>query len=154
MEQAAKAVKPIPDGYRTITPYLIVDDVAPLIEFLQKVFDAKTLFSMSRPDGKIGHAEIEIGDSKIMIGSAMADWKALPSMIYLYMPDTDATYKRALEAGAKSLMEPADQFYGDRNAGVQDSSGVTWWIATHVEDVSPEEMKRRHDEHFSSGQCS
>jgi len=141
------AVKSVPEGYHAVTPYLTVTDVAALIGFLQKVFDAELKEKFTRPDGGIMHAEVRIGDSIIMMGQANEQWKTRPGMLYIYVPDTDATYRRALDAGATSLMEPADQFYGDRNAGVSDATGNYWWIATHVEDVSQEEMNRRHERH-------
>ena len=100
---------------------------------------------MRRPDGTLQHGEVKIGDSIVMLAEASGQWKPRPSTLYLYVNDTDATYRRAIEAGATSLMEPATQFYGDRSAGVQDPAGNFWWIATHVEDVSPEEMHRRAD---------
>jgi PhnB protein len=109
-------VKPIPDGYHTVTPYLIVEGVAELIDFLKQAFDAVEKERLPGPDGKVGHAEVRIGDSVVMMGEAGGEWKPVPGAMYLYVNDTDATYKRALEAGATSLMEPADQFYGDRNA--------------------------------------
>lgn len=137
------AVKPIPDGYHTVTPYLTVEGVAKLIDFVKHAFGATEVERMARPDGTIGHAEVRIGDSIIMMGEATAQWKPMPGTIYLYVDDTDTTYKRALQAGATSLMAPADQFYGDRNAGVKDASGNVWWIATHKEDVSREELAKR-----------
>jgi uncharacterized glyoxalase superfamily protein PhnB len=136
-------VKPIPDGYHTVTPYLIVEGVAGLIDFLKQAFDAVETERMPGPDGKVGHGEVRIGDSVVMMGEASGEWKPMPGSIYLYVNDTDATYKRALEAGATSVMEPADQFYGDRNAGVKDASGNMWWIATRKENVSPEELRKR-----------
>ena len=136
------AVKPIPDGYHTVTPYLTVQGVPKLIDFLKQAFEAQEIERMTQPDGTIGHAEVRIGDSVVMMGEARDEWKPMPSGIYLYVNDTDAVYKRALQAGATSIMEPADQFYGDRSAGVKDSSGNHWWIATHKEDVSPEELKK------------
>jgi PhnB protein len=137
------AVKPIPDGYHSVTPYLAVEGADKLLEFVTRAFDAVGRECMRRPDGTIHHAEVKIGDSIVMLGEASGQWKPRPSTLYLYVDDTDATYRRAIEAGASSLMEPADQFYGDRNAGVQDPTGNFWWIATHVEDVSPEETHRR-----------
>lgn len=136
-------VKPIPDGYHTVTPYLVVEGVDELIDFLKQAFDAVETERLPRPDGKVGHGEVRIGDSVVMLGEASGEWKPMPGFIYLYVNDTDATYKRALEAGATSVMEPADQFYGDRNAGVKDASGNMWWIATRKENVSPEELRRR-----------
>ncbi len=136
-------VKPIPDGYHTVTPYLVVEGVAELIDFLKQAFDAVETERIPGPDGKVGHGEVRIGDSVVMLGEASGEWKPMPGMIYLYVNDTDATYKRALDAGATSVMEPADQFYGDRNAGVKDASGNMWWIATRKENVSPEELRKR-----------
>ena len=138
------AVKPIPDGFHTVTPYLVVQGVATLLDFLQQAFDAHVLFNpMMRPDGGIGHAEVKIGDSIIMMGEPMGDMQPMPGSIYLYVQDTDAVYQRALQAGATSLHAPADQFYGDRSAGVKDPVGNQWWIATHQEDVPPDDMLAR-----------
>jgi len=142
-EEATMAVKPIPDGYHTVTPYLVVQRAAKLIDFLKQAFEAKEIECMTQPDGTIRHAEVRIGDSVVMVSEAKDEWKPMPSGIYLYVNDTDAVYKRALQAGATSIMEPADQFYGDRNAGVKDLSGNHWWIATHKEDVPPEEIQKR-----------
>jgi len=89
------------------------------------------------------HAEVMVGDSPIMLGEPMGQFQPMPASIYVYVPDTDACYQRAIKAGAASLMEPADQFYGDRNAGVRDPAGNVWWIGTHIEDVAPEEIARR-----------
>lgn len=135
------AVKPIPEGYHTLTPYLTVAGAAKLIDFLKAAFGAAETFRSNR-NGGVGHAELRIGDSMLMLSEARDQWKPMPSVLYLYVEDTDATYKKALAAGATSLMEPADQFYGDRNAGVQDLCGNQWWIATHIKDVSPEEMEK------------
>lgn len=133
---------PIPEGYRTVTPYLVVTNAAQLIEFLKQAFGAKQMFRMDSPDGSIAHAEVTIGDSIVMLGQTTPD-RAMRAMLHLYVPDIDASYKSALAAGAVSVREPADQFYGDRSAGVRDAFGNEWWIATHVEDVSPKEMERR-----------
>jgi PhnB protein len=133
---------PVPPGYATVTPYLCVADAAKLIEFLKQAFDAQLIFKMDGPGGRIMHAEMTLGDSRVMLGQPEPG-KETHAMIHLYMPDTDATYKRALAAGATSEREPANQFYGDRSAGVRDQFGNQWYIATHVEDVSEEEMKRR-----------
>jgi PhnB protein len=137
------AIKPIPDGYHTVTPYLLVQGAAELIDFLKQIFDAQETERVLRPDGAIGHAEIKIGDSVVMMSEAGGEWQPMPSSMYLYVNDTDTIYRRALQAGATSIMEPANQFYGDRSAGVKDRAGNHWWIATHVEDVSPEELQRR-----------
>jgi PhnB protein len=113
-----------------------------LIEFLKQAFDAKLNMKMDGPGGRIMHAEMTIGDSRIMLGQP-APGQETRAMIHLYMPDADAFYARALAAGATSIREPADQFYGDRSAGVRDEFGNQWYIATHVEDLSQEEIERR-----------
>jgi uncharacterized glyoxalase superfamily protein PhnB len=139
-------VKPVPEGFHTITPHLIVQGAPKLLDFLKQAFDAKEKYSLTGPDGAIMHAEVRIGDSMVMIGEAMGEWKAMPASIALYTDNADALYKRALEAGATSIREPADQFYGDRSGGVKDPAGNHWWIATHIEDVPPNELKKRAEE--------
>ena len=136
-------VKPIPDGFHTITPYLTVPGVAKLIDFLKQAFDAKEIERMQRPDGTVQHAEVKIGDSIVMMGEPQGQCTARPGTLYVYVDDVDSTYRRAIDAGARSLTEPADMFYGDRNAGVEDPSGNNWWIAKHIEDVSAEELQKR-----------
>ena len=136
-------VKPIPDGYHTVTPYLVVRDVPRLIDFLRQAFGATEIMRSARPDGSIMHAEVTIGDSRVMMGEASTEWPPMPGCVHLYVVDTDALYHLALQAGAKSLREPTDQFYGDRMAGVQDPIGNQWWIATRTENVSPAEIARR-----------
>ncbi len=142
------AVKPIPDGYHSVTPYLLVEGAQSLIDFMKEAFGATERFRMEAPGGKIGHAELEIGDSVIMLADASTSDQGtpMPAMINLYVEDVDKTYQQALEGGATSVREVANQFYGDRNGGVRDPYGNVWWIATHVEDVSPEEMERRSQE--------
>jgi uncharacterized glyoxalase superfamily protein PhnB len=142
------SIKPIPDGYHTLTPYLVVQGAAKLLAFLQQAFDATELHRMVRPDGTIADAEAKVGDSRIMVNDAREGVPPMPTMFYVYVPDTDAVYQRALAAGGVSLMAPTDMYYGDRNAGVQDPVGNQWWIATHIEDLSPEALQRRHDEHL------
>jgi PhnB protein len=137
------AVKPVPEGYHSVTPYLIATGADRLIDFVTEAFGAEVIERMTRADGTIGHAEVRIGDSVVMLSEARGEWKPMPAAIYLYVPDTDATYRSALGAGATSVMEPADQFYGDRNAGVKDPVGNLWWIGTHKEDVPREELERR-----------
>jgi len=146
-------IAPVPEGFHTATPYLLVDGVAKLLAFLTQAFDAEVLVNMPGPAGKIMHAQVRIGDSMIMMGDGAAGgpWEPTPGMVYLYLEDVDATYKRALAAGAATVMEPADQFYGDRMGGVKDVTGNTWWISTHIEDVSPQEMERRHEEAMKQG---
>ncbi len=137
------AVKPIPDGYHSVTPYLTIPGVAKLLDFLKQAFEAQELHRMPRPDGAIMHAEVRIGDSRVMMGEPMGGCQPMFGSLYLYVHDVDAVYKRALQAGATSTSEPADQFYGDRSAGLKDSVGNQWWIATHKEDVPPEEIAKR-----------
>jgi len=137
------AVKPVPEGHHTVTPYLVVPGVAKLIDYLQRAFQAKELHRSARPDGTIMHAEVQIGDSRVMMGEPVGEFKAMPANVCLYVPNVDSTYTRALQAGGTSLREPADQFYGDRTAGVKDPCGNQWWIATHQEDVAPAELERR-----------
>ncbi len=136
-------VKPMPEGYHTVTPILMVDGAAKLIEFLKQAFDAREKGRFTDPTGKIAHAEVTIGNSVVQLSDAMGEWKPIQVPLLLYVRDTDATYKKALKAGATSLREPADQFYGDRTGGVKDVFGNSWWIATHTEDVSREELRRR-----------
>ena len=138
-----RSVQPIPDGSHTITPYLVVEGVPKLIEFLKQAFGAQELGRMARPDGGVMHAEVKVGDSKLMMGEPMGDWKAKPCSLYLYVEDVDAVYQRAIQAGGTSVREPSDQFYGDRSGGVIDPCGNYWGIATHIEDVPPEEVTKR-----------
>lgn len=134
---------PVPDGYHTLTPYLTVPDGEVMIRFLQDVFSAKLLERHNRPDGTLQHASFQLGDSKLMLGQANEQFAPRPQTIYVYIPDVDAVFNRALDLGAKSLMKVADQFYGDRSGGFEDPAGNWWWVATHIEDVSEEEMERR-----------
>ncbi len=143
------AVRPIPEGYHTVTPYLIAEDVDGVISFLREAFGAEELYRMHGPDGGVWHAELQLGDSRLMLGGASEQFPPRPAVLYLYVEDVDATYRRALAAGATSVMEPADQFYGDRHGGVQDLAGNQWWIATHIEDVSPEELERRREAYLA-----
>ena len=135
------AVKSIPEGFHTITPYLVVPDPAALIEFLEQAFDAKELHRTDRPDGSVMH--VKIGDSMLMMGGATPEWPPLPAGIYLYVEDADQIYARAIAAGAVPVMEPMDAFWGDRMGGVRDASDNFWWIASHNEDVPREEVARR-----------
>ena len=141
------AVNYKPADNQNVIPYLVIPDPAKELEFVKQVFGAKEIH-VSRDQGRIMHATVKIGDSVVMMGQASQQFAALPAAIYIYVSDVDAAYKRALATGAASVMEPADQFYGDRNGGVKDSNGVQWWIATHIEDVSNEELDRRATEAF------
>jgi PhnB protein len=145
------AVKPIPDGYHSVTPYLTVPGADKLLDFLKQGFAAEERVRMQRPDGSIGHAEVRIGDSVVMIGDASEEWTATTAAIHLYVEDCDATYEQALGAGGTSLREPTNEFYGDRMSGVRDPAGNSWWIATHVEDVPEDEMARRAKEWSEQG---
>ena len=135
-------VKAVPDGYHSVTPYIVVSNVASVIDFAKATFGAVEKERFARPDGTVMHAEIQVGDSIIMLGASNTP-KQMPATLYVYLENVDAAYRRALDAGGKSLREPSDQFYGDRMAGVEDTAGNQWWMATHIEDVSPEEMHRR-----------
>lgn len=149
------AVKPIPDGYHSITPYLCVAGAAQALEFYKKAFGAEELFRMEAPGGKIGHAEMKIGDSILMMADEYPEMnfrgpKALggsPLGLMVYVKDVDSQLKTAVAAGAKVIRPLQNQFYGDRSATVEDPYGHVWTIATHVEDVSLEEMRRRAAEH-------
>lgn len=139
-----------PEGFRSVTPYLIVRDVSGLIGFLQRAFDAEETERHTRPDGTVMHAAVRIGDSMVEMGEPGDDASPRPGSIHLYVEECDAVYERAVRAGGTSLMEPSDQFYGDREAGVEDPVGNHWYIATHVRDVPAEELAK-HAEPAASG---
>ena len=148
------ATKPIPEGYHTVTPYLAVDDAAEAIAYYTKAFGAKERSRMEAPDGSIGHAELEIGDSLVMLSDPFPqtttrtpkELGGTTATVFLYVEDVDAVVKRAVDAGATVTMEVADQFWGDRFGAITDPFGHSWSIATHVEDVPPDEMARRAEE--------
>ena len=143
------AAKPVPDGYHTVTPYLTVRDAPKVIEFLQQAFGAKISHEpIKRPDGTIMHAQVTVGDSPIMIGEESEMAKPTTSSLYLYVPDVDSVYQRAVKAGGNTVMEPTDMFYGDRSGAVKDPSGNSWFIATHKEDVAPQELAKRAEAFF------
>jgi PhnB protein len=145
------AVKAIPEGYHTVTPYLVIKGAAKAIDFYKNVFGATEAVRMDDPSGKIGHAELKIGDSHIMLADEYPEMKfrspqsygGSPVSILLYVPDVDATVDLAVSSGAKLDREVKDQFYGDRMGTIVDPFGHVWSIATHKEDVSEDEMKRR-----------
>jgi len=148
----AGKVKPIPDGYHTVTPYFTVRDAARAVEFYKQAFGATELMRMAEPDGKIRHAEIRIGNSPIMIGDEFPEFSEMhsfqglggsPVSVYLYVEDVDAMFNRAVAAGAKVRSPIKDEFYGDRVGAVEDPYGLAWFIATHKEDVAHEEIVRR-----------
>jgi len=143
----------IPKGYNSVTPYLIVKGASQAIEYYKSVFGATEVVRMNGPNGAVGHAELQIGDSRIMLAdenpsmgeghTSASTIGASPVSLYLYVPDVDKIFKQATAAGAKVLKPVQDQFYGDRNGFIQDPFGHLWGLATHVEDVSPSEMEKR-----------
>ena len=137
------SVNAVPDGYRTVTPYLVAGDVDLLIDFLKTAFGATERERVPGRDGTTGHARVAIGDSYVMMGRAQEGFPALPCYLYVYVPDTDATYAQALAAGATSVQEPADAFHGDRSAAVRDGAGNVWMIATRQENLTDEELFAR-----------
>jgi PhnB protein len=144
-------VKPIPDGYHTVTPYLTIKNAAAALDFYKQAFGAEECFRMTDPQGKVGHAEIRIGDSSIMLcdefpemgGTSPDTLGGSPVMIHLYVEQVDALVDRAVKAGGRLERPVADQFYGDRAGMVVDPFGHKWWIASHVEEVAPDEIKKR-----------
>jgi PhnB protein len=152
------ATKAIPDGYHSVTPYLIVTGAAKAIDFYKRAFGAVELMRMPGPDGKIGHAEIRIGDSAIMLADEHPEMghRSPQSLggtavsLMLYVERVDDVFGRAVAGGAKQLQAIKDQFYGDRSGTLQDPFGHTWTVATHVEDVPPEEMRRRAEKFMQS----
>lgn len=145
-------VKPIPDDYHSVQPYLFLNGAAKALEFYKKAFGATERMRAKKKDGRVDHAELQIGDSVIMMADENPEIKAFsaahyggsPVSLVIYTENCDGIYKRALSAGATSLREPEDQFYGDRMAGVQDPFGYSWYIATHIKDVSKEELEQQH----------
>lgn len=143
--------KPIPDGYPNVTPYLTIRNAAAALEFYKRAFGATEVMRIADPDGRVGHAEIRIGNSPIMLSDEFPEMGACspeliggtPVTIQMYVDDADALMARAVAAGARLLRPVEDQFYGDRGGKLADPFGHVWWIATHVEDVSPEEIMRR-----------
>jgi PhnB protein len=152
-------VNPIPKDYPRVTPYLIVDDGAAAIDFYTSVLSASERMRMAGPDGKVGHAELNVGDSVIMLADEHADMNAVgpktvggtPVSIHVYVEDSDSVFERAIEAGAKSLAPMEDKFYGDRSGSFEDPFGHHWNVATHVEDVPQEEMAKRAEEAMAGG---
>ena len=141
-----KITNPIREGFRAVTPYLFAQNASRLIEFIAKAFGGSEVYRKERSDGAITHAEIRIGDSMLMIGEATAQFGPMPTSIYLYVADSDSVYQKALEIGGISVFPIMTLPNGERYGGVKDPCGNIWWIATHVEDVSPEEEERRWKE--------
>ena len=156
-----KPVNPIPEGYHSITPYLIVKDGVSMLEFYKRAFGAAELFRVSGPGGKIGHAEMQIGNSRLMLADEHPEMGAVsppslggsPCYIVLYVEDCDTIFNAAVAAGAEVVHPLANKFYGDRSATIKDPSGHQWTISTHIEDVTPEEMDRRMAEMKAKGQA-
>jgi PhnB protein len=150
-------VKPIPDGHRTVTPYLAIKNAAKALDFYQRAFGAVESYKLMMPDGRVGHAEIRLGDSLIMLadefpeygGKAPDTLGGSPVSLHLYVADVDAFVKNAVAAGAKERKPVADQFYGDRSGQLEDPFGHLWWVATHKEDVPPAEMQKRVEKMFA-----
>jgi PhnB protein len=148
---------PVPEGYHTLTPYLAVEDATAAIDFYQRAFGAKERVRMPGPDGMIAHAELEIGDSKVMLADPFPQSSTRPPKelggtsvgIFVYVENVDEVFQKAVDAGATATMEPDDQFWGDRFGSVTDPFGHSWQISTHVEDVPPEEMEKRSKEWMS-----
>jgi uncharacterized glyoxalase superfamily protein PhnB/catechol 2,3-dioxygenase-like lactoylglutathione lyase family enzyme len=141
-----RGVKPVPDGHHTVTPFLLADDVSKLLTFIESAFGGKVEYSMQSADGVVRHATIRVGDSLIMVSKGTDIYGVHPAMLHLYVLDVDIVYAQALQHGASMLREPVNEFYGDRVAAVKDEWNNQWWIATHVEDVSADEMQRREAE--------
>ena len=149
--------QPVPEGYHTLTPYLAVDDATAAIEFYERAFGAKEQVRMDSPDGKIAHAELDIGDSKVMLADPFPQFQAKPPKelggttvgLFVYVENVDELVQQAVDAGATLTMAPEDQFWGDRFGSVTDPFGHSWQIATHVEDVPPEEMAERSKAAFA-----
>jgi PhnB protein len=155
-----KQVKPVPEGYHSVTPYLVVHDAARALDFYQRVFGAKEVMRMNNPQGRVGHAEIKIGDSLIMLAeetpnSGVRSPQSLNGStvsIFVYFEDVDSVFNKALAAGAKEVQRLADMFWGDRYGRLTDPFGHSWSLATHIEDVTPEEMGRRAQEAAKAAQ--
>jgi uncharacterized glyoxalase superfamily protein PhnB len=151
-------VRPIPEGYHTVTPDLIVPDVSRAIDFYVRAFDAQEIYRMDGPDGKILHAEIKIGDSRLMLCRENAEKGLRPpsvlngnsSSLYLYVKDVDSAFNQAVEAGGKVLQSVSDMFWGDRCGELRDPSGHRWVLATHTKDLTPEEIKQGAEAFFAA----
>jgi PhnB protein len=137
------AVKAIPEGHHSVTPYLVVVGADKMISFLEQGLGGKCIERHPGPNGATAHAEVKIGDTIVMLGESSERAKASPATLYHYVTNVDETHRRAVVAGAKVLTEPTDMFYGDRSGGVIDPCGNFWWIATHIEDVPPDEFQKR-----------
>jgi uncharacterized glyoxalase superfamily protein PhnB len=142
----SKSVSAVPEGLHTVTPYLVVENAAELMEFMKNAFDGKVTFVSKRDPKKIMHATVSIGTSTIMVADAMEGMEPQTGMLYLYLEDVDNVFRKAIAAKATSIREPKTEFFGDRAGAVKDKWGNVWWLATHVEDVEPAELDRRSKE--------
>ena len=133
----------VPEGFHTVTPFLVVQDASALISFLKQAFEANEYHRTTDQDESITHAQLQIGDSVVMLSDARGEFKAMPGTLYLYVDDVDVVYQRAIQAGATSLREPVDESYGDRVAGIRDMCGNQWWIGAHKETGRRYKMMRR-----------
>lgn len=144
------SVKPVPEGYQTVSPFMIVEGAQKVLDFLTATFGAEVRSltkGPANPDGSrpIMNAEVKVGTSMVMLADARENVPSMPTMLYVYVDDVDTVHKKALTAGGEEIMPPTDMFYGDRHGGVMDPAGNTWWIATHIEDISNEELQHRAD---------
>jgi len=146
------SVNPIPSRYHTVTPYLATTGATELLQFVKDAFQATETECVRSPDGRVQHAEVLIGDSPVMIGETMKELGPIPCTLYLYVDDVDSWFERAVKAGGTVLEELQDKFYGDRTAAVLDACGNRWYMATHVEDVEPDEMERRAQAEMQEGE--
>jgi PhnB protein len=137
------AVKPVPEGYATVTPWIISRDTARLIDYMKEAFGAREIARLTGAEGRIEHAEVRIGDSVVMMFDAMPDWPPTPGFLRLYVPDADAVHRQAVAAGGTSVTEVTHLFFGDRVGRVRDPLGNLWWIQTRIEDLTPQEMEQR-----------
>src|SRR5213595_2366234 len=137
------SMKPIPEGFHAITPYLFAHGASRLIEFISAAFEGELIFQQQRPDGAIMHATIRIGDSMLMLADPTAEFGAMPSSIYLYVTDCDDVYHTGLNTGGVAVFPMMTLPYGERYVGIKDPCGNIWWVATHVEDVPPDKQERR-----------
>jgi PhnB protein len=139
----SKSATSIPQGFHTITPFLLADDASELIQFLERAFEGGVTYKMTSEDGIVRHATVKIGDSIVMVSNGTEVYQPMPCILHVYVEDADSVYQNALSAGGISIQEPRNEFYGDRTSAIKDRWGNQWWIATHMEDVDEEEMKKR-----------
>lgn len=149
-------VKPVPEGYHTVSPFMIVDGAQRVLDFLEATFDMEIKsLTEGQPSGDgsrpVMNAEVRVGSSMIMLADARENVPPQPVMLYVYVDDVDAVHAKAVAAGGEEIMPPTDMFYGDRHGGVMDPAGNTWWIASHIEDISNEELQRRADQMHAAG---